>query len=42
MLRYQDSGESPEDERLPIGPEVDPTPRPLPARIPSRGAAVTA
>jgi RimJ/RimL family protein N-acetyltransferase len=25
----------------PIGPEVDPTPRPLPARIPHRGAAVT-
>jgi RimJ/RimL family protein N-acetyltransferase len=26
---------------LPIGPEVDATPRPLPARIPHRGAAVT-
>ena len=25
----------------PLGPEVDPTPRPLPARIPHRGAAVT-
>ncbi len=25
----------------PIGPEVDPTPRPLPARIPHRGVAVT-
>jgi RimJ/RimL family protein N-acetyltransferase len=24
----------------PVGPEVDPTPRPLPARIPHRGAAV--
>ncbi len=26
---------------LPIGPEVDPTPRALPARIPHRGASVT-
>jgi RimJ/RimL family protein N-acetyltransferase len=26
---------------LPIGPEVDATPRPLPARIPHRGASVT-
>lgn len=26
---------------LPIGPEVDPTPRPLPARIPHAGATVT-
>ncbi len=26
---------------LPIGPEVDPTPRPLPARVPHRGASVT-
>ncbi|MCI0756593.1 GNAT family N-acetyltransferase [Teichococcus vastitatis] len=26
---------------LPVGPEVDPTPRPLPARVPHRGAAVT-
>jgi RimJ/RimL family protein N-acetyltransferase len=26
---------------LPIGPEVDATPRPIPARIPHRGAAVT-
>jgi RimJ/RimL family protein N-acetyltransferase len=25
----------------PVGPEVDPTPRPLPARIPHRGASVT-
>jgi RimJ/RimL family protein N-acetyltransferase len=25
----------------PIGPEVDPTPRPLPARIPHRGASLT-
>jgi RimJ/RimL family protein N-acetyltransferase len=25
----------------PIGPEVDPTPRPIPARIPHRGASVT-
>lgn len=25
----------------PIGPEVDPTPRPLPARVPHRGHAVT-
>lgn len=25
----------------PLGPEVDPTPRPLPARIPHRGGAVT-
>lgn len=25
---------------LPLGPEVDPTPRPLPARIPHRGASV--
>src|SRR5690606_10469737 len=25
----------------PVGPEVDPTPRPLPARIPHNGASVT-
>ncbi|KAA2213753.1 GNAT family N-acetyltransferase [Teichococcus oryzae] len=25
----------------PVGPEVDPTPRPLPARVPHRGASVT-
>lgn len=26
---------------VPLGPEVDPTPRPIPARIPHRGATVT-
>jgi len=33
----------PDDDRprdLPLGPEVDPTPRPLPARVPHRGRAV--
>jgi RimJ/RimL family protein N-acetyltransferase len=28
-------------DQPPVGPEADPTPRPLPARIPHRGAAVT-
>jgi len=37
-------GDGPHDAAMsapPLGPEVDPTPRPLPARIPHRGAAVT-